>query len=69
MRLTTLKYNSVVLLSEMFLSRFYDLREVEHCDRGARVHPRHLTGQSTGASWELERQHNIRFSKREIHFV
>lgn len=58
-RLTSLKYNSVVLLREMFLSHFYDLREVEHGDGGGRVRLRHLTGQSTGASWEWFRQNNV----------
>lgn len=53
MRLTSLKHNSVVALREMFLSRFYDLWKVEHCDRGGWIRLRHLTGQSTSATWEL----------------
>lgn len=51
--LTSLKHNSVVVLWEVFLSRLNDLREVEHCDGSGRIRPRHLTGQSTSATWEL----------------
>ena len=65
-RLTRLKGDSIVLLTEMFLSRFYDLREVEHRDGRGGIRLRHLTGQSTGASWVLFKQNNV---KRRIHCV
>lgn len=65
-KLTRLKRDSIVLLREMFLGRFHDLREVEHRDGGGGVRLRHLTGQSTGASWEFFKQNNV---KTRIHCV
>lgn len=54
--LTSLEHKGIALLREVFPSRFYNLREVKHCDRGGRISLHHLTGKSACATWELFRQ-------------
>lgn len=50
--LTSLKCDVIVILSEMFLSHFYHVRQIEHGDRGRGERLQHLPGQSAGAAWE-----------------
>lgn len=49
---TSLEPN-MVLLREMFLSSFDDLRQVQHRDGGGRIRLRQLAGKSTSATWEM----------------